>query len=363
MVRIAGRLRPMIEQAAIDMSEEDVEDDAPDAGAHVEIEAVDEEPVSVEDGETDAVDQDVDETGSASEDADAASQAKMTSADGEDAEGEEAFDAPVRGTGENDAEIDALIVNLDGYEGPLDVLLDLARSQKVDLIKISMVALVDQYLQFVQVAKQRDLELAADYLVMAAWLAFLKSKLLLPVVEDDEGEPTADEMAARLAFQLQRLEAMRKAVDDLQDLPQLGVNIFPRGMPEGVHTTRIPEWRADLYELLHAYTTQRIAAVDREYHIDPPKVYSIEMARARLARILGSIPEWSDLRSLAPLQDVEAPESSVIASAFNAALEFAKDGRIDLKQLGAFEPIFIRRRQDTENQTNAAPEGRGEKPQ
>ncbi|MEM9013971.1 MAG: ScpA family protein [Pseudomonadota bacterium] len=264
------------------------------------------------------------------------------------------FDAEAPGVAE-EFDIDALIINLDGYEGPLDVLLELARAQKVDLRKISMVALVDQYLIFVEAAKQRNLELAADYLVMAAWLAFLKSRLLLPVGEEVGDEPTADEMAARLAFQLQRLEAMRKAVEDLENLPRLGVNVFPRGAPEGVRVTRTPEWHADLYEMLQAYARQRIAAVDRDYHIDPPRVYTIEMARLRLERILGSIPDWSELRALTPVQDVDAPAQSVIASAFNAALEFAKDGRIDLRQMGAFEPIYIRTRKSERNSNEPHP--------
>ncbi len=188
---------------------------------------------------------------------------------------------------------------------------------------------------------------------MAAWLAYLKSRMLLPVGEEEGDEPTADEMAALLAFQLQRLEAMRNAVEALQARPQFGIDFMPRGAPEGVRVTRTPDWQADLYELLRAYTTQRIASVDRNYHLDPPKVYSIEMARLRLERILGSIPDWTDLRTLAPMKDVDAPGASVIASAFNAALEFAKDGRIDLRQLGAFEPIFVRVRQqaDERNKT------------
>lgn len=265
-----------------------------------------------------------------------------------DAAGDEAepFDAPVRVALPIDEAIDSLIVNLDGYEGPLDVLLDLARRQKVDIRKISMVALVDQYLCFVDEAKKRNLELAADYLVMAAWLAYLKSKFLLPSGEEAGDEPTADEMAARLAFQLQRLEAMRNAVEALQNLPQLGVSVFPRGAPEGVRTTRTPDWQGDLYELLRAYATQRIVAIDREYHLDPPKVYSIEQARLRLERILGQIPEWTELTSLAPVREVDAPPASLVASAFNAVLEFAKDGRVDLRQLGHFEPIYIRKRQD-----------------
>jgi len=261
-----------------------------------------------------------------------------------DGAGEAAFDAPIRA--EPAADIDALIVNLDGYEGPLDILLDLARTQKVDIRKISMVALVDQYLLFVEAAKQRNLELAADYLVMAAWLAFLKSKLLLPAGDEDGDEPTADEMAARLAFQLRRLDAMRSAVEALQGLPRLGINMFVRGAPEGVRVTRTPDWQADLYELLQAYATQRIAAVDRNYRLDPPRVYSIEMARLRLTRILGSIPEWTELRSLTRASEVDAPVTSIIASAFSAALEFAKDGRLDLRQLGPFEPVYIRHRQN-----------------
>lgn len=254
-----------------------------------------------------------------------------------------AFDAPVRSAA-IDEDVEALVVNLDGYEGPLDVLLDLARRQKVDIRRISMVSLVDQYLEFVEEAKQRNLELAADYLVMAAWLAYLKSKLLLPIGDEDSEEPTADEMAARLAFQLHRLEAMRNAVETLQARPQFGIDFHPRGMPEGVRVRRTADWQADLYDLLRAYAVQRVAKLDRDYHVDPPRVYSIEMARRRLERILGTIPEWTELTSLATGQDVDAPKSSMIASAFNAALEFARDGRIDLRQLGAFEPIYIKAR-------------------
>ncbi len=261
----------------------------------------------------------------------------------------EPFDAPVRGVPQSDIadeKIDALVVNLDGYEGPLDVLLELARTQKVDIRKISMVALVDQYIAFIEEAKKRSLELAADYLVMAAWLAYLKTKLLLPVTDEEGDEPTADEMAARLAFQLQRLEAMRNSVEALLARPQFGIEFFPRGAPEGVRVTRTPDWQADIYELLRAYTTQRVAAVERDYTIEPPRVYSIEMARLRLSRILGSIPEWTELSSLTTPSDVDAPPASIIASAFNAALEFAKNGRIDLRQLGAFEPIYIKSRPD-----------------
>ena len=266
----------------------------------------------------------------------------QTGADETSADNGDGFDAPVRA----DANIDALIVNIDGYEGPLDVLLDLARSQKVDIRRISMVALVDQYLAFVEEAKNRDLELAADYLVMAAWLAYLKSRLLLPVEDEDGDEPTADEMAARLAFQLQRLEAMRNAVEALQARSQFMVDFFPRGMAEGVRVVRTADWQDTLLDLLKAYTVQRISKLDREYHIEPPKVYTIEMARQRLARMLGAIPEWTELRAIVHAEDVDAPDTSKLASAFNAALEFAKNGRIDMRQLGAFEPIYIKQRAD-----------------
>lgn len=264
----------------------------------------------------------------------------------EDATPEEPFDAPVRGAAA-DAVVDALIVNIDGFEGPLDVLLELARTQKVDLRRISVLALVEQYLAFVDAARLRDLDLAADYLVMAAWLAYLKSKLLLPSIDGAGDEPTADEMAARLAFQLQRLEAMRKAADSLLARPQLGVTVFSRGAPEGFVVRRTTEWQATLYDLLQAYTRQRVGAIDRTYVVSAPKVFTIEDARARIERMLGAIPEWTTLESLLPSDAIDAPATSVIASAFSAALEFAKGGKLDLRQLAAFEPIYVRRRKSS----------------
>lgn len=259
-------------------------------------------------------------------------------------ESAEDFEAPLRGPA---ADIDALVVNLDGFEGPLDVLLDLARTQRVDLRKISLLALVDQYLAFIDAARARNLELAADYLVMAAWLAFLKSRLLIPSSEDDAG-PQASELAAMLAFRLQRLDAMRKAAQALLKLPQLGVNVFARGMPEGVRIRRKPEWQADLYELLKAYARQRLArAAVEAYAIEPPKVWSMEEARARIERLLGAIPDWVDFRSLAP-DAIDAPRASIVASAFNAALEFAKLGRLDMRQLESFGPVYVRSRAASE---------------
>ncbi|MGV6802480.1 MAG: segregation and condensation protein A [bacterium] len=253
------------------------------------------------------------------------------------------FDAPVRQEILPETDTDALIVQLESFEGPMDLLLDLARRQKVDLLQISVLTLVEQYLGFVEEAKKRRLELAADYLVMAAWLTFLKSKLLLPK-QQIEDEPTADEMAAHLAFQLQRLEAMRLSADKITQLPQKQKDFFTRGMPEGVRIIRKTEWTGELYDLLQAYTTQRVKAVDATIKYEPPRVLQIEEARARLERMLGSIPDWSELSHFAP-SDVDAPRRSILASAFNAALEFAKDGRLDIRQSGAFQPLFIRQAQ------------------
>ncbi|MEL6112073.1 MAG: ScpA family protein [Pseudomonadota bacterium] len=269
-------------------------------------------------------------------------------AGGPQAESDAEFEKPVRApaAGDQAVDVDALIVNLDGYEGPLDILLEMARSQKVDIRKISLVALVEQYLTFIEAARQKNLELAADYLVMASWLAFLKTKLLIPAVETDADEPTADEMAARLAFQLQRLEAMRKATENLFALPQMGQDMFARGMPEGVRVVRTPLWQADLFDLLKAYAVQRVANVERNYVPEKPRVFSLEEARQRIGRILGMIPEWSELAGLVPYQEIDAPRASALSGAFHAALELAKDGRIDLRQVQPFAPIFVRKRAD-----------------
>ncbi|WP_233508698.1 segregation and condensation protein A [Parvularcula marina] len=249
---------------------------------------------------------------------------------------DENFDEPVRA--EPDPE--DFLVQLDGYEGPLDVLLDLARRQKVDLRHISVTALVDQYLAFIEEAKKRDLELAADYLVMASWLTFLKSKILLPSPKEDGEEPTADELSARLAFQLQRLDAMRKASEDLHALPQLGVDVFARGQ-EGLRVETQTSFTADLYDLLKAYTTQRVRSIPVTYHRDPPPVYALEAARERLERLLGEMPDWCLLATVGG-GDGRAPARSVVASNFSAALEFAKSGSVELRQSAPFSPIYLR---------------------
>lgn len=257
--------------------------------------------------------------------------------------GEEPFDRPVRA---DSAQVQALVVSLDGYEGPLDVLLALARNQKLDICRLSMTALADQYLEFVAIARERSLELAAEYLVMAAWLAYLKSKFLIPAKEDDD-EPAADEMALHLAFQLKRLEAMRVAAQKLEALPRLGTAVFTRGAPEGVFVRRRVQWKADLYDLLGAYASRRIAAVDCDYHVEPPAVYPVEQARERFSQMLGTIPEWTRLSAVVPQKKAGAPAESVLASMFNAALEFAKDGRIELRQPAAFDQVYIRARDRT----------------
>src|SRR6516225_2393280 len=186
---------------------------------------------------------------------------------------------------------DALVVSLDGFEGPLDVLLALARTQKVDLAKISVLALADQYLAFIAQAQRLRLELAADYLVMAAWLAFLKSRLLLPRDGSDDA-PSADELAARLAFRLQRLNAMREAAAKLMTRKRLGRDVFGRGMPEGVRTIRVRQYTAIIYDLLKAYADQRRRNVRRVHVIPRRTVWSIKQARERLELALGACDHW-----------------------------------------------------------------------
>lgn len=234
-------------------------------------------------------------------------------------------------------------MRLDGYEGPLDVLLELARRQKVDLRQISVTALVEQYLAFIEEAKKRDLELAADYLVMASWLTFLKSKLLLPVPKVDGDEPTADELSARLAFQLQRLDAMRKASEELLARPQLGIDIFPRGQ-EGLRVETDTTFTADLYDLLKVYASQRVRNIEPALHRDPPPVFALEAARQRLEALLGEMPDWCLLATIGG-GDASVPSRSVVASNFSAALEFAKSGAVELRQSSPFSPIYLRARE------------------
>jgi segregation and condensation protein A len=242
---------------------------------------------------------------------------------------------------------EALIVNLDGFEGPLDLLLALARTQKVDLAKISVLALAEQYLAFVNQALKARLELAADYLVMAAWLAFLKSKLLLPREDGHEDQPSGDELAARLAFRLVRLEAMRTAAGKLVTRKRLGRDVFARGNPEGVRTIRVRKYTAMIFDLLKAYSDQRKRTVKRVHVVTRRTVWSIKEARQRLEGLLGErVGEWVQLdlflQRYGAMPDVAR---TARASSFGATLEMARDGLVELSQAEPYAPIYLRKRE------------------
>jgi len=249
---------------------------------------------------------------------------------------------------------DALLLNIDGYEGPIDVLLDLARSQKVDLVKISILQLVRQYLGFIERAKALDLELAAEYLVMAAWLAYLKSRLLLPK-EDNEEEASAEEMAAALQFQLQRLEAMQAAAEQLQERPQLGRSVFARGMPEGLSTKTQTHWDVGLYDLFKAYGDIHRRQQPQGYDLPEFHLMSAEGAMERMTKMLGNLPRkgmrtvWTTLQSFLPegIKD-RLYGRSALASTFTAGLELVKQGKLEIKQDGLFRPIYMRGLNDGE---------------
>jgi len=243
---------------------------------------------------------------------------------------------------------DALVVSLDGFEGPLDVLLALARTQKVDLAKISVLALADQYLLFIAEARKLRLELAADYLVMAAWLAYLKSRLLLPRETAVEGEPSGEELAARLAFRLKRLEAMRNAAASLMTRKRLGRDIFARGMPEGMRTIRVRQYTAAIYDLLKAYAEQRRRTAKRVHVVHKRTVWSIKEARQRLEAMIGEWSgEWLALSKYFE-QYLGSPDiaRTAVASSFGATLEMAREGLVEISQAEPFAPIYVRKRED-----------------
>ncbi len=237
---------------------------------------------------------------------------------------------------------DALLLDLDGYEGPIDVLLLLARDQKVDLRKISILDLADQYLAFIARARQLRLEIAADYLVMAAWLAYLKSRLLLPEPEG-EGEPTGAELAAALAFQLQRLQAMREAGARLMARPQLGRDIFARGAPERFRVIAKPVFTATLYDLLKAYGSHSGRRHEGALHILPTDLYSMDDALKRLGSLIGKTMDWTALASFLPPGLVDGlVRRSAIAATFAASLEMVRAGRLRLRQDTSFGPIYLK---------------------
>lgn len=238
----------------------------------------------------------------------------------------------------------SLVVDVDGFEGPLDLLLHLARNQKVDLARISILALAEQYLAFVETARTLRLELAADYLVMAAWLAFLKSKLLIPKQPGDEGE-SGEELAAVLQFRLKRLEAMRDAAARLVNRNRLGRDVFARGMPEMVIIEKRNAYSASLYDLLTAYAQQRQKQAITNVTIARRGVWSLKDARDILTRLVGSLRDWTALESFL-IGYMTSPEErrTAIASSFAATLELVREGKMDVRQDEVFAPIYLRGR-------------------
>lgn len=258
---------------------------------------------------------------------------------------------------EIDAE-DMFSVDIDGYEGPLHLLLDLARKQKVDLLKVSMLDLATQYLGFIEDARKKRIDLAADYLLMAAWLAFLKSRLMLPKPEKDAGdEIDGEEMAARLAFRLKRLDAMREAGGQLMELAQLGQDVFVRGAPEKPRVIRQTEYDTTLWHLMQAFGSIRQRREEAAPHrIEHQFVLPLEHARDSLKSLSKLIDEWASLDELrARMKDIAAdvPPRSVTASVFSAALELARDGDVELRQDQHFSPLYLRGSREERGGLNA----------
>lgn len=238
-----------------------------------------------------------------------------------------------------------LRVDVEGFEGPLDLLLAMARTQKVDLAKISVLALAQQYLNFIEEARRLRLEIAADYLVMAAWLAFLKSKLLLPAEPSEDGEPTGEELAALLAFRLKRLDAMRDAAAQLMTRKRLGRDVFGRGVLEPIRVTKTSVYEANVYDLLKAYSQQRQRTAHNTLHMERRTVWSLKEARDELERLLGMALDWAPLDQLLAEFLVE-PElrRTALASSFTATLEMTREGAVEIRQSESFAPLLVRRR-------------------
>jgi segregation and condensation protein A len=242
----------------------------------------------------------------------------------------------------------ALVLDLDGYEGPIDLLLALAREQKVDLAKLSILALADQYLAFIAAQRRLSLEIAADYLVMAAWLAYLKSRLLLPEPPADDYGPSAEELASALSHRLQLLAAMQRAGIALMARPLLGRDVFLRGAPEGILRIDRSEYRLSLYELMSAYGEGHRRQHARVLTIEAPAFHSLDEALHRLAQFVGHVPEWRELAAFLP-EELRGGvyRRSALASTFAAMLELSRAGRIELRQDRAFGPIYLRSREGT----------------
>ncbi|HUD90209.1 ScpA family protein [Sphingobium sp.] len=233
-----------------------------------------------------------------------------------------------------------LTVSFDHWEGPLDLLLTLARNQKVDLREISILALTEQYLAFIDSARQLKLELAADYLVMAAWLAYLKSSLLLP--RQEQPDPSPEELALRLQLRLQRLHAMRDAAARLMARDRIGRDVFPRRKPEGLRLVKKAQWKANLYDLIQAYGQIRARTQPVVHTIAVRPVMTLDEAIQRVGSLVGAALDWTRLEAFLPT-DLDLPKAkSALASSFVAALELARQGRLDIQQDGIFEPIYLR---------------------
>jgi segregation and condensation protein A len=246
----------------------------------------------------------------------------------------------------------ALVVDVEGFEGPLDLLLALARQQKVDLAKISILALADQYLAFIDAARKLRLELAADYLVMAAWLAYLKSRLLLPDLNAPEGQ-SAEDMATALAYRLKRLEAFREVAQKLLGLPQLQRDVFNRGDPEPINDIKHPQWSATLYDLLSAYAMQRQKQALGRVKFAPRKVWSLAEARSAIERLIGNSGDWSRLDEYLIAYVVDpSMVATVTASSFASALEMVREGAMELQQHAAFAPLYVRKRNNAGDNSN-----------
>ncbi len=245
-----------------------------------------------------------------------------------------------------------LVLDIDGFEGPLHLLLELARRQKVDLARISILELADQYVDFIKNAKDLRIELAADYLVMASWLAYLKSRLILPKADGEEQLPEAEELAAHLAFRLQRLDAMRRAAEGLFKLKITGQSIFVRGAPEGLHARTTPLYQAELFDMIKAYGETRSQAAMRNHKLPKPLVLALDEARRRLERVVGHSIDWLSFEELLPDgSDFEQhlPDRSIRASSLLAGLELAKEGKLEIRQSKAFSTIYLRGKMQTDN--------------
>ena len=247
---------------------------------------------------------------------------------------------------------DVLYVDVAGYEGPLDLLLDLARRQKVDLARISVLALAEQYLGFIGSIREKRIEIAADYLVMAAWLAYLKSRLMVPSPETDD-EPSGEMMAALLQFRLKRLEAMRQASMQLMNRPRLGIAVHPRGLPEPIVINRRHLWEASLYELLKAYAIQRERGIPVDYQPRERTVWSLQEARDILQRLIGENMDWVPLDAYLDQYLGQSEERrTAMASTFASSLELVRQGHVELRQTLAFGPLFMRRRRADGSEDN-----------